>query len=246
MIAKPTASAPGDSDIAARRCLEDLLPPALSVIAGMVDLTGFFMLGHVFTAHITGNLVVASAAAVDGGPVYWAQLAALPMFASALALLWLIARLSKRRGVSLVRLLLGLQTGLLAAVLLLCVTGRLSAAPQSPVAGIAVLLAVAAMASQYALLRLALPQAVSTAVMTGNLANVVLGLMDALTNGHPLMRADDGRLRRALHLLGGFLTGCLVAALAMPLMREWAWVLPVALAAVLTIHPLLWADAVGG
>ena len=43
--------------------LEARLPPFLSVIAGMVDLTGFFTLGHIFTAHITGNLVVAAAAA---------------------------------------------------------------------------------------------------------------------------------------------------------------------------------------
>jgi Protein of unknown function (DUF1275) len=46
--------------------MEDQLPPVLSVIAGMVDLTGFFMLGNIFTAHITGNLVIASALVVRG------------------------------------------------------------------------------------------------------------------------------------------------------------------------------------
>ena len=44
--------------------IEERLPPLLSVIAGMVDLTGFFMLGNIFTAHITGNLVAASAVVV--------------------------------------------------------------------------------------------------------------------------------------------------------------------------------------
>ena len=43
------------------------------VIAGIVDLTGFFALGNIFTAHVTGNLVLAAAAAVRGGPLNLAQ-----------------------------------------------------------------------------------------------------------------------------------------------------------------------------
>ena len=33
--------------------LEAWLAPMLSVVAGMVDLTGFFTLGNIFTAHVT-------------------------------------------------------------------------------------------------------------------------------------------------------------------------------------------------
>ncbi|HXA37903.1 MAG TPA: DUF1275 family protein, partial [Phenylobacterium sp.] len=49
------------------------LPALLAVIAGMVDLTGFLTLGNVFTAHVTGNLVVLAAVAVRGGPLNLAQ-----------------------------------------------------------------------------------------------------------------------------------------------------------------------------
>ena len=56
---------PDESELAK---MEQRLPPLLSVIAGMVDLTGFFTLGSIFTAHVTGNLVLAAAAAVHGGP----------------------------------------------------------------------------------------------------------------------------------------------------------------------------------
>jgi uncharacterized membrane protein YoaK (UPF0700 family) len=215
--------------------LEEQLPPVLSVIAGMVDLTGFFMLGNIFTAHITGNLVVASALAVRGGPVNPAQLLAIPVFMVALALVWLIAELSSRKGVSLVRLLLVVQLLLLAAVLAFSVVAKPLSNPHGFLAAITALIAVSAMASQYALLRLALPGAISTAVMTGNLTNTVLSVMDALSHGHPLMSADGGRLKRSRHLLFGFLLGCMIAAAAISVMGEWAWSLPTALAALLVV-----------
>ena len=71
-----TWARPDDSMTLAR--LEERLPPLLSVIAGMVDLTGFFTLGNIFTAHITANRVVAAAAAVRGGPMNLAQALAAP------------------------------------------------------------------------------------------------------------------------------------------------------------------------
>jgi uncharacterized membrane protein YoaK (UPF0700 family) len=216
--------------------MEERLPPVLSVIAGMVDLTGFFMLGNIFTAHITGNLVVASALVVRGGPLNPAQILAIPVFIVALALVWLIAELSNRKGPSLVRLLLVVQFLLLAAVLTFSVLAKPSSDPHGVLAVIAALIAVSAMGCQYALLRLALPGAISTAVMTGNLTNTVLSIMDALSHGHPLMSADGGRLRRSLYLLFGFLLGCVVAATAISTIGEWAWSLPVALSAATVIR----------
>ena len=80
----PNIAGPAD-DAATLSRLEAWLPPLLSVIAGMVDLTGFFTLGHIFTAHVTGNLVVAAAASVHGGPFNLAQAIALVVFMLALA-----------------------------------------------------------------------------------------------------------------------------------------------------------------
>src|SRR5215468_9330604 len=126
--APPNVARPPNDPLALSR-LEARLPPLLSVIAGMVDLTGFFTLGHIFTAHVTGNLVVAAAAAVRGGPFNVAQALAIPVFMLAVAAVWLIAEASHRRGARLARLLLVVQSVLLAALLIFCVITRPSADP---------------------------------------------------------------------------------------------------------------------
>jgi len=212
--------------------LEERLALLLSVIAGMVDLTGFFTLGNVFTAHITGNLVVLAAAAVRGGPLSLAQALSIPVFILALAAVWLLARASGRRGVGLARLLLLIQFLLLAGLLIFSVITKPSASPHGLMAGIGVTIAVSAIACQYALFRLAIPGAISTAVMTGNLTNTVLSLMDRLSPSRPLLPVDTGRLKKSLRLLFGFLVGCVVAAAAISLLGDWAWSFPAALAAV--------------
>ena len=221
--------------------LEERLSPLLSVIAGMVDLTGFFTLGNVFTAHVTGNLVVVAALAVRGGSVNPAQVIAIPVFMLALAAVWLVARALDRRRYGLTRPLLLIQFLLLAAVLIFSVITKPSVSPHGLTAGIAAMIAVSAMATQYALFRLAMPRTVSTAVMTGNLTNTVLSLMDALSPGHELLPVDSRRLRRSLYLLVGFLVGCVVAAAAISVMGDWVWSLPVALAALAVVFGTLWS-----
>jgi len=63
----------------------------LSMVAGIVDVTGFLRLDHVFTAHITGNLVVMADQVVNGGPPHVAQLLSIPVFAAAVVLAYFLA-----------------------------------------------------------------------------------------------------------------------------------------------------------
>jgi uncharacterized membrane protein YoaK (UPF0700 family) len=212
--------------------LERRLPPLLSVIAGMVDLIGFLSLGNLFTAHITGNLVVIAALVVRGGPLIPAQILAIPFFVLSLVAVWLIAKASGRQGPGLIRLLLLIQFLLLSCVLIFSLITEPSAHPHGLMAGIAAMIAVSAMACQFALLRLALPGAPSTAVMTGNLANTVLSLLDTRSGTRPLTTGAAERLKGSLHLLIGFFGGCVVAAGAVSLLGDWAWSFPVVLAGV--------------
>ncbi|QOZ51726.1 DUF1275 family protein [Bradyrhizobium sp. CCBAU 53338] len=217
--------------------LEARLPPLLSLIAGMADFTGFFTLGHIFTAHVTGNIVLATVVAVDGGAFRWAQLSAIPVFMIALATVWLIAQASGRHGSSLARPLLQVQFLVLLALLIFIVITKPSAGPSGLNANAAATMAMSAMACQYALLRLAWPGAISTAVMTGNLTNAVLSTMDLLAPRNRLRPRDSTPLNHSLHRLLSFILGCVFAAGAVSLMADWAWSLPAALAAIaMAVH----------
>jgi uncharacterized membrane protein YoaK (UPF0700 family) len=210
---------------------ERWLPTLLSVIAGMVDLIGFLSLG-IFTAHITGNIVVIGALIVRHDKVNPAQILAIPIFIIAVAATWLIAKATGRRGSGLMRLLLLIQFLLITCVLIFSVITKPSADPHGLMGTIAAMIAVAAMGCQFALLRLTLPVAPSTAVMTGNLTNAVLALVDSSSPTQPLIESNRRRLSGALHLLVGFFVGCVVAAAAVTYLGDWAWSLPAALAAV--------------
>src|SRR5215471_21739073 len=117
------------------------LPTLLSVIAGMVDVIGFLSLG-IFTAHITGNVVVVGALIVRHHRVNPAQILAIPVFILAVTLTWLIAKASGRRGTGLMRPLLLIQFLLIACVLIFSAITKPSANPHGLMATIAAMIAV--------------------------------------------------------------------------------------------------------
>jgi uncharacterized membrane protein YoaK (UPF0700 family) len=225
--------------------LEKRLPLLLSLIAGMVDLTGFLNLGNVFTAHITGNLVVIGALVVRGGHINPAQILAVPVFIVAVGATWLLARASGASGPRLLRLLLRTHFLLLAAVFLFSAIMKPSATPHGVMADIAAMIAVSAMACQFALLRLALPVAPSTAVMTGNLTNAVLSGLNSMSRQQPPAASDIARLKASLLLLIGFFGGCVIAATAVTYLGEWAWAFPVVLAGIAVVLPQREVDGKG-
>jgi len=225
---RPGAGAPFEAATPSRS--ERWLPTLLSVIAGMVDVIGFLSLG-IFTAHVTGNIVVIGALIVHHNQVHPAQVLAIPVFILAVAFTWLIAKASGMRGTGLMRTLLLTQFLLITCLLIFSVITKPSADPHGLMATIAAMIAVTAMGCQFALLRLTLPVAPSTAVMTGNLTNAVLGLVDLSSRTKPLMESDRRRVTGSLHLIVGFFLGCILATTALLYLGDWAWSLPAVLAA---------------
>jgi uncharacterized membrane protein YoaK (UPF0700 family) len=213
----------------------DRLPALQSVVAGMVEVIGFLMLGGLFTAHVTGNLVVIAALLVHGGSPTAPQILAVPAYVSALLAVWLLARLSRTHGEALLRPLLSIEALLLCGVLLLAVTSDIQGDPNARPATLAAILATSAIACQFAMMRLAVPGAPSTAVMTGNLTNSVLSGVDMFVPGSALLPADPERLRKTSVIVAAFCAGGLLGAVAFVLLHGWAWALPVGCSALTAV-----------
>ena len=205
-----------------------LVPTLLSVVAGMSDTIGFLTL-KLFPAHVTGNLVVLSALLIEGAPTNINQILAIPVFLLAVVGVWFIAQVLDKRGADLVVPLLLIHFALLACVLVLSITFGANG-PHGWLASIIGMTTISAMACQFALLHLAAPGAPSTAVMTVNLTKTVLFFLDTYWLAKPLARHAREQLKRTSTLVIGFFAGCVAGAVGLLGLRNWSWLLPVAIA----------------
>jgi uncharacterized membrane protein YoaK (UPF0700 family) len=209
-----------------------LLTAVLSITAGAVDAIGFLALGGLFTAHITGNVVILAAHYLTGGFSGVGPLLAVPVFIIVLGAVTFASESIQGAGYSSRRALLVLQAVLLAACLGLGVGLGPFANPDGPKAVLVSMLAVAAMATQNALVKLALPGAPSTAVMTTNTTQLTIDLATLLRRR--ASRDDLARARRRAGLIVpaiiGFIFGCAAGAILEVHCGLWALALPVVLA----------------
>lgn len=133
-----------------------LLPCVLSLTAGSVDVISFLALGGLFTAHITGNLVILAAHVVSGGTAPLAPMLSVPVFIAVLGLVRLLAGALEAPQVATLRPFLGLQFILLSGFFVLCVTRGRRVDPDAPRVIVASMLGVAAMAVQNVLAQISL------------------------------------------------------------------------------------------
>jgi uncharacterized membrane protein YoaK (UPF0700 family) len=207
------------------------LPFVLSVIAGATDTIGVLGLNGLFTAHITGNLVLLAASIVAGRPAKVAYILSVPVFMLVLLASGVIARAIERTGGSSLRPLLLLQLLALAAFLVLSVTTGPWRDPDALLAIIAGMCGVAAMALQNALAQIALTNTPTTAVMTTNLTRLMVDLASMLVGGDAANIAQaKGRALNTLPVVIGFALGCALGAAGEAAVGLWSLMLPAALA----------------
>jgi uncharacterized membrane protein YoaK (UPF0700 family) len=208
------------------------LPAVLSTTAGAVDVIGFLVLGGLFTAHITGNLAIVAAHYTTGGFSQIGPILAVPVFIAVLGVVVLVFREIDGTGNSRRPLLL-----LHAALLAGCLGLGLGLSPlrnaDSPMAVLLGMLAVAAMATQNAMVKLALVKVPSTAAMTTNTTQLIIDLA-TLARGQedPNDLADVRQRARVTFLcIVGFVGGCVAGAVLESHLGLAALTLPVILAA---------------
>lgn len=209
------------------------LPILLSVIAGSTDVIGFLGLNGLFTAHITGNIVVLAAHLVIGEPGVISYLLSVPVFMIVLFVTRVAAFHLGRFGAAPLRPLLLLQLLLLLGCLELGAFAGPWQNPNVPSAILAGMLGVSAMAVQNALTQIAFRNVPSTAVMTTNVTHFMLDLSDLLTetDEESIARARQ-RAGRTGPLILGFAFGCAIGAAYEATAGLWSLALPTGLAVV--------------
>ena len=194
-----------------------LLPFVLSMAAGSVDIIGFLGLNGLFTAHVTGNVVVLAAKLVARDEAPLAYLISVPVFVAVLALTTLLAAGLERRQIPTLLPLLLLQFLLLSAFFAISLEADERNDPNTARMIFAGMLGVSAMAVQNALVRLSLTGAPSTAVMTTNVTNFTIDVSEMLLGRDPARAMSArARARRTLPAIVGFLLGCALGAACEP------------------------------
>lgn len=218
----------------------------LSFLGGFTDTAGFLVLFGLFTAHVTGNIILAAAdVAENGGVGARVKLLMLPVFvlavvASTLAIDFVKARWAHRE----LTIMVALETILLGAffVAALLLDPRRSTPDGVPVFVVGSL-GVFAMGVQNTMMReLPLVATLPTTMMTGNMAQMTIAAVRwvrSLRSGDRSVRARSAsHLRVYVPTLLAFLTGAGVAAGGILGIGYWILILPVAVAAGIVVMTL--------
>jgi len=181
------------------------LPFILSVIGGSTDIIGFLGLNGLFTAHVTGNIVIIAAHVIAGERTMLSAILAVPVFMLVVFSARLLAGRIER---ALAALLLVQLLALLGFLAVGTAAGPWTDA-DSVLGIIAGMFGVAAMAVQNALVQIALKDTPATAVMTTNVAHFMVDIAEILVRRDAAARANAGRrAARTLPVLLGFVSGC--------------------------------------
>jgi uncharacterized membrane protein YoaK (UPF0700 family) len=151
----------------------------LSFLAGYVDTLGFVALFGLFTAHVTGNFIlIGSALANASATSILSKFLAFPAFIAGVAATRFLVLRAERRQLRALPLVLLTQFALLAAFMALGVFATPIPAQGNDLSLLAGLFGAAAMGVHSATGKLLLGHLAPTSMMTGNVTQIVIDLID--------------------------------------------------------------------
>ena len=168
---------------------------------------------------------------INGAPTIVSYVLAVPVFAVVLLLTRLFASGLERVGAVTLQALLLLELLLLLGFLGCCVNCGQRFDPNSGIAITAGIFGISAMAVQTALVQISLAKAPSTAVMTTNVAYLILALGELLASRDDAVIASARK--RAIHIfpmIVGFAMGCALGAAGQSAFGAWSLAIPAGLA----------------
>lgn len=214
----------------------------LSWVAGYIDTAGFLGLNGLFTAHVTGNLVVAGAELAGAREeAVWVRLAVIPVFIAAVMMTSVIARTQSARLSQLLWLEAIALLGFAVIGIAIIPIGqtRVDAVTMFTVGSVGVF----AMGVRNTLMRESLGTMAQTTVMTGNLTQFVISLTRIyLLQGYDKTSAltpQDYEIRQTARKFGsalmGFGLGAIAGAFFMRTIGFWSILLPAIAIAILAL-----------
>lgn len=203
--------------------------PTMSLLAftsGFVDTLTFIALFGLFAAHVTGNFVLIATSLAEFRSGLWIKLLAIPtfVFSAVLTRLYIIRR--ERQGRDAAAHVMFGQAALLTAFMVVAVYHSPFQHHEDPGAFITALMAASAMAIQNTGARTFLSGLPPTTVMTGNMIQVIVDVVD-IAHGHGHLEAKRARLARLGPMLLSFIAGTILGAVGYVTMGFYSLIVPI-------------------
>lgn len=207
------------------------IAPLRAFTAGFVDTTGFIALFGLFTAHVTGNFVLIGASIAEFHDGIVAKLLALPVFIAAVALAHLFVIRQQRRQKDAAPILMLAEMLFLAAFMAAGIAASPFLDADAPVTIATGMLGVTAMAIQNAGARTVFASLSPTTVMTGNVTQIVIDLVDLSLSPGKVPEAA-ARLKKMIPPVITFALGALAGALTYLQIGFWCLLVPITAVAI--------------
>lgn len=182
----------------------------LGFLAGYVDTLGFIGLFGLFTAHVTGNFVLIGRSVVEAAPEIFLKLLVFPVFMLFVAVARLLILHWQRSGGKQLRNSFLTQLALMVATLACAWLAAPIVSADAPLSMATGMLCAGAMAVQNAYGKLLLGKSAATTVMTGNVTQLVIDLVDSARGDADAM----ARCKKLAWPVLAFALGCMCGALA--------------------------------